>query len=116
MAAKLTTETKAEATVALAPELRDRIAAILSTYHELKAEAKLYEELADAENKKIFALLEDAGIEKTEVEGTACAIVRGQSSSLDKVKFCELGGSLEMLENATVYKPKKAYLRIGKEK
>lgn len=116
LATQTTTEVQGEATQSLAPELMTRIAAILSTYHDLKEQAKLYAELADAENKKILDLLQEEGIERAEVEGTACTIVRGTTPTLDKVRFVELGGSLQMLENATMHKPRKPFLRIGKEK
>jgi predicted deacylase len=112
----LTTETQGEAMVTLAPELTARIAATLATYHELKEQAKLYAELAEAENKKIMAVLEAEGLERVEVEGVPCSIVRGTTPTLDKIRFCELGGSLEMLENATMHKPRKPYLLIGKAK
>lgn len=105
-----------EQQVTLDPALSARVSAILSTYHELKAQADLLYEIMDGESQKIRALMEGAGHEKIEIDGTPCTIVRGTSSKLDKVKFVQLGGSLAQLENATTSKPKKVYLRIGKEK
>lgn len=116
MSPTLTTETTAETTVAVSKEIAARVSALLSTYHELKVQADLLSDAMDVEKAKIFAILQEEGIEKVAIDGTPCTIVRGTSSSLDKMKFVELGGSLEMLQNATVIKPKKPYLKIGAEK
>lgn len=103
-----------ETVIDLEPELAARLAAILSTYQDLKEQMKLYEEAMKAEAAKVLALMLEAGHEKIEVDGTPCTIVRGFSSRLDKTKFVQLGGSLKQLENATAQKPKKPYVLIGK--
>lgn len=101
-------------TVDVAPEIVEKLVGTLSTYQELKVQRDLLDEAMKAESKKIQAEMDLLGVDKLEIEGTPCTIVRGHTSSLDKMKFVSLGGSLEMLQNATVSKPRKAYLRIGK--
>lgn len=104
------------AEIDVAPELAARITALLSTYHDLKAQADLLYEQMDVENAKIWDLMKEAGLKKIVVGDVPCTEVGGESSKLDKIKFVQLGGSLEMLANATERKPKKKYLLIGKEK
>jgi hypothetical protein len=113
---KQTLATAAITTVALEPDMVARVAAKLSTYHTLKVDADLLYEAMAKELADIKGEMELAGVNKMEIDGTPCTIVTGETSSLNKLKFVELGGSLEMLENATVHKPRKAYLRVGKEK
>lgn len=106
----------AQETVTVDEEIAEKLAATLSTYQDLKLQRDLLDEAMKTESKKIQAEMELIGVDKIQVDGTPCTIVRGTTSSLDKVKFVSLGGSLEMLQNATVSKPKKAYLRIGAER
>lgn len=102
----------------LTDEQRTEIAALLTTYRELKIDADLLEAQLEEENKKIFVILQGAGIEKTVIDGVPCTIVGGNTSKLDKAAFVLLGGDLKMLDDATTSKPKKKYLKItlGKEK
>ncbi len=65
---------------------------------------------------EVKEVLEVSGLKKLRAGDVPISLVEGTTRSLDKLKFVELGGSLEMLENATVSKPKKAYISIGKEK
>jgi hypothetical protein len=97
----------------LSPEVGERLSALAGTYCELAEQVRILKQQMKDEAAKVFALMEDEGIEKCRVDGQPLCIVRGVSSSLDKMKFVELGGSLEMLKNATVSKPKKAYVKIG---
>jgi hypothetical protein len=100
-------------TVELAPEVGTRLSALAGTYCELSEQVKILKAQMKDESAKVFALMEEEGIEKCRVDGQPLCIVRGVTNSLDKMKFVELGGSLEMLKNATVSKPKKAYVKIG---
>jgi hypothetical protein len=109
-------QTVVTTTTEIEPKVAARISAVLSVYSELKLQADLLYEGMEEEKAKIFEIMKDAGYEKMEIDGVGCTIVRGTSSKLDKMKFVELGGSLEQLANATVTKPKKAYLRIGAAK
>ncbi len=102
----------------LSPTTKERIAIILSVYKDLKESADVIEGEMDAAKKEIFAALDREGVKKTLVDEIPLAIVRGTSTSLDKMRFVQLGGSLKMLEESMVSKPKKPYLKItlGKEK
>lgn len=103
------------ATIEIAPEVGARISAVLSTYNDLKAQADLLYEQMEIEKEKIYTIMKDAGISKAKVDGVPLTEIKSSQSVLDKVKFVALGGSLEMLENATFSKPKKAYLQIGED-
>lgn len=102
--------------VEIGPELRAELAAKLNTYNAYKFDYDLLEEQMDTEIAGMKTLLESNGIKSVEIDGLSLTIVTGLSSKLDKLKFVELGGSLEQLKNATVSKPKRAYLLVGKEK
>jgi len=112
LSATVTTTTETSLDV----QLQARLRALLSTYHTLKADFDLIEAQMDEEVEKMKAILDTEGVQKVVLDGVPLTIVGGESSSLDKLKFVELGGSLEMLADATVKKPKKKYLRIGAEK
>lgn len=106
--------TSAVAEITIAPEVGARVSAILSTYHGLQEQVEILESLMEEEKQKVHALMVEAGVKKIVVDGAPCNIVEKMSSSLDKVKFVELGGSLKQLEEATVHKPVKPYVTIGK--
>src|SRR5216683_3159216 len=101
---QLETTTEAKTTVQLEPELSARLTALLDTYQTLKVDADLLYGQMEEEKRKLRGEMELAGLEKVTIAGVPCTVVRGMSSSLDKLKFVELGGSLKMLENATVKK------------
>jgi DUF4097 and DUF4098 domain-containing protein YvlB len=63
----------------------------------------------DKEKALIGELRDEAEVLSLDFEGFKVTYVQGTSSKLDKKKFVALGGSLKMLENATVTTPKKAY-------
>jgi hypothetical protein len=113
---RLEATTETVTTVHVEPDVAARLTALLDTYQALKVDADLLYDQMEEEKRKLRGEMELAGLEKVTINGVPCTVVRGLSSSLDKLKFVELGGSLEMLENATVKKLKKAYLSIGKEK
>lgn len=112
--AALTLTPQQAAGMSIDVEIAQKLAATLSTYHDLKLQRDLLDEAMKTESKKIQAEMDLLGVEKIEIEGTPCTIVGGYTRTLDKIKFVELGGSLKTLENATVSKPRKKYLRIGK--
>jgi hypothetical protein len=113
---KLEVTTTDIATIIVEPEVGARLDALLQTYQMLKIDADLLYDQMEEEKRKMKGEMELAGLEKISINGTPCTIVRGEQSTLDKLKFVELGGSLATLENATSKKPKKAYLAIGKDK
>jgi hypothetical protein len=107
-------------TVELTQEQRQRLEVLLANYIALETDIDVLVEQQDAEKAKIFTLLDENGIEESVLaEGRTCKIIRGESSSLDKLAFVALGGNLETLALATKRKPKKAYVDIrvpGKKK
>lgn len=109
-------ETAATTQIEIDPEIAAKLSATLSMYQDLKLQRDLLDEAMAAESKKIQAEMELLGVDKLQIEGVPCTVVHGTSSSLDKQKFVALGGSLTMLQEATITKPRKAYLRIGATK
>ena len=110
---KLSATVTVSETVQLSEEVGTRLSALAGTYCELAEQVKVLKQQMKDESAKVFALMEEEGIEKCRVDGQPLCIVRGVTNSLDKVKFVQLGGSLETLKNATVSKPKKASVKIG---
>lgn len=123
---KTSTAAAAESTVKLSDEVVQletlsadaqlTITLALETYQKAKVEADAAKETMEMAAAEIKASLETEGRAKIRAGELPICIVRGTSSKLDKVRFVELGGSLATLENATITKPKKAYVRIGAEK
>lgn len=99
----------------LAPDIIAALAIKLDTFHTLKVDRDLLDAEMDKLKGEVLDELNLWGVEKAVIDNIPCAVVGGESSSLDKVKFVQLGGSLKMLADATVKKPKKKHLRIGKE-
>lgn len=105
-------ETTVTTEAEIKPELRAHLSALLSTYKELKFDLDAIQHQMDIEKLAIWGCLKEAGVEKAKIDGFSLSVVKGNTSKLDKLKFVELGGSLQQLENATFSKPKKAYLDI----
>ena len=99
-------------TVALKPRQRRELTTELHAYADAKAELLALEEAITLHKTAVTKLLEELGVERLEVEGFSAAIVRPQRDVLDKKKFVELGGSLELLANATSKVPSTSYLLI----
>lgn len=107
---------KAGTEIVLTAEQEAFIAAHVDTYQQAKIDYDLLGELLDTEVAAVKTLLDSLGLKKVVVEGVPCTVVGGTTPVFDKLKFVELGGSLEQLANATSSKPKRAHLRIGKLK
>lgn len=112
--AKLTVQATTEVTVN--PTVAAQLSETLEYYQALKTDAAALEAQMEIEKIKIKALLDEAGISKATIDGIPLTMATRDTSSLDKVRFVELGGSLAMLDNATVVKTGKPYLVIGKAK
>ena len=110
-----TTVATTEATVELGESTALHLGLLVEMYQTLAGQKKAIEAEIAKIQAETFATLEAAGAEKVRIGETPVSIVRGTTSSLDKQKFVALGGSLTMLQEATVTKPKKAYVRIGGE-
>ena len=112
----LSTKAVATATVTeavtLKPRQRRELTTELHAYAEAKVELLVLEEAITLHKAAVTKLLEELGVERLELEGFSAAIVRPQRDVLDKKKFVELGGSLEMLANATSKVASTSYLLI----
>ena len=96
----------------LTQEQRLAIGVRLSVYQELKASVDVLQAQMDGEKAAIYAEMEATGADKAWVDSIPLTIVRSSSSSLDKKEFVRLGGSLKLIDAATVKKDKKPYLKI----
>lgn len=96
----------------LSVEVKLAISVRLSVYADLKLNLDIIQAQLDDERVAIQKEMEAAGVEKTWVDTIPLTIVRSSSNSLDKKEFVRLGGSLKLLDQATVKKAKKPYLKI----
>jgi hypothetical protein len=109
----LTATTTVTQTVELSPQLKRQLLNELKAYQGLKSQQDALE-LALANKKANIGRLREKSGEKTlELEGYKITLVEPVRKELDRKKFVELGGSLAMLENATVSRPTKSYERIS---
>lgn len=100
----------------LTPALKEHLAALLSTYNELKFDLETIKHQMDIEKLAIGSILNDAGIDKANIDGCPLTWVRdGVTTKLDKQILIAGGVTLKQLEDATVSKPKANYFRIGAE-
>lgn len=107
---QVVTTVTAKSEVKLAPGLKTKIQNRLKLAKVAKA--ALDKAKADFEREKMIlgGLREQAGEQSLTLDGYGTITeVRGTSKKLDKKKFVAAGGSLAMLEAATVETPKKAY-------
>ncbi len=108
------TEVSATQELVLEPALKTKLTQRLKLYTRLKAEYEAAKAKLDKEKLNIEGYFEQAGAQSITIEGHATLTeVRGVSSTLDKKRFVQQGGSLAQLENATILKPKKPYLLIS---
>lgn len=96
----------------LKPTIKKRLLTALKTYVELSAQAKVLK-LAKSKQASIVEEIQvELGESSLEVDGFKSTIVAGVSRTLDKKRFVQLGGRLDLLEAAMVDKPKKPYVKI----
>jgi len=99
----------------IAPAVRQRLEVWLSVYNDLKEQIALLEAQADAEKAAMGTLLEDAGIDKANIDGQPLAWIRDAKNPgrLDKVKLMAQGATQKQIDAATVGGgTKKPYLQI----
>src|ERR1035437_1257512 len=109
----LTATTTVTQTVELSPQLKRQLLNELKAYQDLKIQLEALETYIAAKKANIGRLREKSGEKALELEGFKITLVEPVRKELDKMKFVELGGSLAMLENATVSRPTKSYERIS---
>ena len=111
---KISVTTTATTVVRLKTSTKLRLQSKLKAY---EAKELLYDKLGeelDALNAEVEALRETTGEGKLDLDGFKVTRMDGQRTrKLNKMKFVELGGDLDVLEAATEEKPKKAYTLIS---
>lgn len=98
--------------VKLSPQLRRKLLTELKVYAELKSQIATLEHTLSKHRTTVEGLVLASGADSLEVEGYRTTLVAGVQKKLDKQRFVMLGGSLAMLEEATVETAKKPYIRI----
>ena len=99
--------------VQLEPRLQRQLLQELRTYQGLKVQQDVLEQAIANKKANIGKLRERSGEKMLELEGYKISLVEPVRKELDKKRFVELGGSLAMLENATVSRPTKSYEKIS---
>ncbi len=111
--AKLQTVATVTTEAVLEPALKAKLKQRLSKLKELQAAADLAQAKADKEHALVEGYFEQAEAKSITLDGLATVtLVEGTSSKLDKKKFVEFGGSLAMLENATIVSSKRPYVLV----
>ena len=109
----LTATTTVTQTVELSPQLKRQLLNELLMYQGLKRNLDELETAIANKKVNISRLREKSGEKALELEGFKITLVEPVRKELDRKKFVELGGSLAMLENATVSRPTKSYEKIS---
>jgi hypothetical protein len=109
----LTATTTVTQTVELSPQLKRQLLNELKAYQGLKVQQDALELALANKKANIGRLREKSGEKALELEGFKITLVEPVRKELDKKRFVELGGSLAMLENATVSRPTKSYEKIS---
>jgi hypothetical protein len=111
--AALQVTTTVTQTVELSPQLKRQLLNELKAYQGLHAQREALELALANKKANIGKLRERSGEKSLELEGYKISLVEPVRKELDRKKFVELGGSLAMLENATVSRPTKSYEKIS---
>ena len=109
----LTATTTITQTVELSPQLKRQLLNECRAYQNLKGQLDELEAALVNKKVNIGRLREKSGEKSLELEGFKISLVEPVRKELDRKKFVELGGSLAMLENATVSRPTKSYEKIS---
>ena len=115
MSPKATTTTTTE--VKLSSALKRRVLAELATFVNLNQQFKVLKLALQKRKDTIQKAFEDARefdalVTGTKLDGFSMKYVAGTRKILDKGKLIDLGVTAEMLEEATVEKPIKPYMKI----
>ena len=98
--------------VKLKPVLRRKLLTELKVYGELKSQLNALEAAMKKHRTSIEACMVESGEQSLAIDGYKSTMVFPSRSKLDKKKFVALGGSLELLEQATISTPGKPYVKV----
>lgn len=104
--------------VTLAPQLQQRLLVRLEEYARLNEEIAKRKSRQDAIKAEVDTLFVEAGegnalMNGTDIGGYKVKMVCGLSSRLDKKRLVDLGCEPSWLEEATITKPNRPYVRIS---
>ena len=96
----------------IAPQIKRKLLLALKTYTELSAQAKV---LALAKKKQsgiVEGIQTELGESSIDIDGYKSTIVAPIRKVLDRKRFVALGGNLDILDQAMIDTPSKAYAKI----
>ncbi len=105
--------TTAPRPVSLRPSQKRALLTELRTYAELKSQADAIKLAMDKHKAKVATLREEIGETNLEVEGFKVSYVTPTRKELDKQLLLAQGVTIGQIENATVVKPVKPYVKIS---
>lgn len=112
MAQALVATTTTTTEVKLKPTLKRKLLTQLKTYHELKQDLKVIEAAMDRHRAIIEECVIESGEQSLALEGYKTTMVFPIRSTLDKKKLIEQGVTLAQIENATISKPGRHYVKV----
>lgn len=115
--AEITTTIVTSATVQIKPTVRRRLLHELHTYTALKTQRDAADHGMSKAKDSLQSICEDNELEVPMYDGftledASIKMVCASSKKLDRKRFVELGGDLQILDDAMIEMPKKPYLSI----
>ena len=109
----LTVSTTQTTELKIKPRLKTALTTELTAYAKLHTQLKGIEAEMEQRKAKIGRYREEVGVESLELEGFHVTRVSGGTrGTLNKMKLLEMGCTVEMLEEATEYKPVKPFEKV----
>ena len=112
MKLEVTTAVEPKAELTLTPSQRAGLLINLRMYKTLKADLKDLEAAIDEQRKVLAGKLAALGESSLALDGYKLTEITPTTSKLDPMKLVELGVTTAQIEQATVTKPGRPYLKI----
>lgn len=109
----LTTTTTVTTAVEISPRIRKKLLENLKAFADLKAELKAIEHTMELHKVSIDILRAETGEANLALDGFRISLVSPTRSTLDVKLLLQQGVSMGQVNNATVTKPTKAYIKIS---
>ena len=96
----------------IAPQLKRKLLLALKTYTELTAQAKVLALAKKKQGSIVEEIQTELGESSIDIDGYKSTIVAPIRKVLDRKRFVALGGNLDILDQAMIDTPSKAYPKI----